>query len=517
MLRVAAILLCLTSLFFQSGWFVDRYIAPKWYASICCIVITGAMYCAYSLFKSKKRKTSKDYILPVFKIIVLFCTMQAVYGLIQYVGLLSSSNTHFRLTGSFDNPAGFAASMISSFPLFLFLHQEESGWEKYTVLICGSIVFITVCLSGSRAGIIAISLPFTLFIYKKVKLSFKAKVAAILFLFFTLFGLYLIKKDSAIGRILIWECAWNMFLNKPVLGYGYGGFEAHYMDYQALYFKDYPNSRYVLLADTVQQPFNEFVQLAVNYGITGIFFFFVCCGFVGYCLRRYENKYSEVAFWCLLSIASFSLFSYPLLYPFVWLMIIFSVFLIVKDALSPYKPSNLIEKSVWTIFFALFSCSCLMLSKRIYSEIKWKYASSLSFYSSEKEILSIYERLYRELKNDRYFLYNFSVKLYEMRKNDESLMVANECRKLWADYDLEMLIGHIYMEEKNYLEARKYYQHASFMCPNRFMPLYQQVLLLEKMGRKEEAKHTAMMIVNKPVKIQSYTIQKIKDEMKKYE
>lgn len=40
-------------------------------------------------------------------IIVSSCWVQAVYGILQYVGLFPSHAT-FRVTGSFDNPAGFA-------------------------------------------------------------------------------------------------------------------------------------------------------------------------------------------------------------------------------------------------------------------------------------------------------------------------------------------------------------------------------------------------------------------------
>lgn len=45
------------------------------------------------------------------------------------------------------------------------------------------------------------------------------------------------KKDSADGRLLIWRCAMPMLQQNWLTGYGTGGFEAHYMDYQADYLK----------------------------------------------------------------------------------------------------------------------------------------------------------------------------------------------------------------------------------------------------------------------------------------
>ena len=50
------------------------------------------------------------------------------------------------------------------------------------------------------------------------------------------------KKDSADGRLLVWICSMNMIKDNLLLGWGIGGFEAHYMDYQASYFERNPNS-----------------------------------------------------------------------------------------------------------------------------------------------------------------------------------------------------------------------------------------------------------------------------------
>ena len=40
--------------------------------------------------------------------------------------------------------------------------------------------------------------------------------------------LYHYKKDSADGRLLIWQCTWNMIKERPLYGYGYGGYSYGY-------------------------------------------------------------------------------------------------------------------------------------------------------------------------------------------------------------------------------------------------------------------------------------------------
>lgn len=52
------------------------------------------------------------------------------------------------------------------------------------------------------------------------------------------------------------------------------------------------------------------------------------------------------------------------------------------------------------------------------------------------------------------------------------------------------------------------------MCPSRFYPLYQQVLLLQNMGEVERAKELAAYVINKPEKIPSMRIRQMKDVLK---
>lgn len=40
-----------------------------------------------------------------------------------------------------------------------------------------------------------------------------------------LFALFLFRKESVWGRMLIWETSKNMISDRPLLGYGLGGFE----------------------------------------------------------------------------------------------------------------------------------------------------------------------------------------------------------------------------------------------------------------------------------------------------
>lgn len=105
------IVLCLGSIFVCSRQFTDSYIIPKWYFVLFMSLVVS-VYEATRILFSKKIRTA---ILIQGTIIVVSCFLQAMLGVVQFFGLFQAS-TAFKVTGSFDNPAGFAACLCAGFP-----------------------------------------------------------------------------------------------------------------------------------------------------------------------------------------------------------------------------------------------------------------------------------------------------------------------------------------------------------------------------------------------------------------
>ena len=55
------------------------------------------------------------------------------------------------------------------------------------------------------------------------------------------------------------------------------------------------------------------------------------------------------------------------------------------------------------------------------------------------------------------------------------------------------------------------------MCPIRFIPLYRLHYVYKKMRNEKEANRLARLIIEKPVKVDSDIVRKIKREMNLYE
>lgn len=123
--------------------------------------------------------------------------------------------------------------------------------------------------------------------------------------------------------------------------------------------------------------------------------------------------------------------------------------------------------------------------------------------------------LKHRFKDNPYFLYNYAAVLTEIKEYEKALEMALECRRYWADYDLELMIGDILKEMQEYEQAEESYTSASYMCPNRFWPLYQLYELYKHTGNTEKASELAKILLEKPAKVNSALIRKIRYMVKK--
>ncbi len=95
----------------------------------------------------------------------LLSITQAGYGIGQYLHWLPNWNSAFPACGSFDNPAGFAASLVVLFPFALQQIKRESYYWRAFGAMGATLMITAVALSESRAGITAQAVILGVWIY----------------------------------------------------------------------------------------------------------------------------------------------------------------------------------------------------------------------------------------------------------------------------------------------------------------------------------------------------------------
>lgn len=505
-------LLCMAAIFVYSHSFTDPYIVPKWLTVMWLVLILG-VYCFIRI--AYRKSVNIDLLALGISMSMLGC-IQAIYGLWQYFSW-SFSHSIVNVTGTFDNPAGFAACLCAGLPFVVFLIIHRNKYIRYAGWLAGGVMVLAVFLSHSRSGMVSVIAVCVMYLCGRfVHGRLWRYLLSVSMIGLLIIGSYWLKKDSADGRLLIWRCGLEMVKDAPWTGHGIGSFEAKYMDYQADYFKEYGSqNRYAMLADNVKQPFNEYLGVLINFGIVGLALLLGIMWALVYCYRQNPTQEKKIALYALLSIGVFSFFSYPFTYPFTWMVTFLAVFMLTVDYLKQIKIGTWGRNIMYTATMMCFFWGLFKLGERTQSERSWQEASVLALCRSYDEALPYYVSLKHQFKDNPYFLYNYAAVLTEIKEYEKALEVALECRKYWADYDLELMIGENYQEQKDFISAEKYYKNASMMCPSRFTPLYQLFKLYKQFGENIRAYETAEMIINKPVKINSMTIRMMKREIEK--
>jgi len=506
-------LLCFGTLFLMGSSFVNIQTTPKWFCFIFASSAILLFFVLFSLFSTKEIQF-KNFILPVCLIITGLSFTQAVYGIAQYFRLLPALGI-YRVTGSLDNPAGFATCLCAGFPFFFYFLFKKVILIRFLSIAAIIIVGLAVILSGSRAGMISLAAVCVLSFFNLFTINKTQKVVTGIFLVILLSSLYFIKRDSANGRLLIWRCSWEMIKEKPITGYGVGGFKANYMNFQAKYFEEHPDSKYAMLADNISRPFNEYVGVLVNYGLAGFLCLLLFLILLIRSFKRNKEKalLSYIAAWCLIAIAVFASFSYPLRYPFIWVAGLLCCLIILFQGND--KMFKLIKKSYIPsiIILLLAPIVCFKTYSRLKAEMKWCKVAHLSLAGETEQMLPEYQFLHAKLQNNELFLYNYAAELNYSKHYEESRSIANECERFLADYDLQMLMADNYQQLKDYTKAEQHYRKAAAMCPAKFSPLYGLAKMYNETGRKDNAIVIAQQIIHKPVKIASPTVVAIRREM----
>ena len=476
--------MCGIAIFSYSHQLTDPYILPKW----CFTIGAGCLW--LTVWIIAKLCTNRSCFNRTWAgcIIALLCVLEAVYGITKWEGWSSTG-----IKGSFDNPAGFAVCLCIGIPFSLYFNKIVKGKQgKIITLLSVLLMTIGVILSESRSGIISFFVMAIITGYKKLTCPPMIKRSIVsLSLIIILVGSYWVKKDSADGRLLIARNTLAMIAERPLMGWGTGGWDARYMHCQADYFTRHPDSPYAMLADDVGYPYNEFLYVAAEQGLVGLL---LVLGLLG-SLYRYRDgaRSGRLEKALLTAFVTFSLFSYPLsVFPL-------QMTLVALLGCMRSRPLRCFAAPRGTLrIMGVLAGVCLMgvgiVSYAIYNKVR-----------AGKEAGRLYP----------YFRYN--VKLMERyvpscadEPLDFRVALLEDVIDITPTCEWYLQLGDACWRKGDWIKAEECYRKAASMIPHRLTPKFKLFELYKGQGDIENACRMARIVVNASVKKEGTRVLRMK-------
>lgn len=480
---------------------------------------TGVSYFAlYAVFRVIKEMRLTNYA----ALAVLLCGIyQACLVLGQLLGYGTSNHYLFLVTGSFFNPGPCGIFLAGVFVLAVAM--MEKGYRKaginrmfvryVTACVAFGVSLVAMVPTMSRAGWIGAVVGVILLYRKEIVCWMKRSrgwvtgggIAGVMIVLALFYGL---KKDSANGRLFIWQNTIMAWTEAPFFGVGIDGFERAYAEVQHDYFEKEnaleQDSRYAGLAGVVESAFNEPLALFLLLGATG--------GGLAVTVLFFKMRRLTVYGCVAVALLVASLFSYPFYIPSVAILFIFAVAQLPDRRIGTRRYANVF---IFGVMGGVALCADLREygHREVYRE--WKDKSVCYAMEDYAGVAEEYGKLFPALKNEYKFLFEYGHALHKTGQYEESNIVLEQGVRHSADPMFWNVMGNNFLALKQYDRSRAAYLRAYYTCPNRIYPLYLLTKLEAARGDTAKLTYYGRILLDKRPKVPSLAVEEMKAEIRR--
>lgn len=474
------------------------------------------------IFKSKGDFISLDSVISW--VLVVLGGSESILGLRQLYGFATSGHSMYALTGSFFNPGPYSGYLAMILPVCLY--QWLVCGRRGGRVVAGGVMLLIFCVlpaGMSRSAWLAAGVS-CLCVYAwhmdwtdKFRLLWQQQrqrvvmvvVGGFCVLLLAGYLLFVLKPDSARGRLFMWKITCRAIAEKPLTGYGIHNFAAAYGNAQETYFAagDYePWEERV--AGSPEYAFNEYLQAAVELGIPLAVCLLVV---VVLCLYRGVRKGRYGICGAILSLMIFSFSSYPLQLP-VFIVTFGGLLVACLSGADRWQWLGLAVSVGIIGGFRLKNDLQVEQACREWMNARVLYNAG-AYQSAEKE----YGRLYPLLRDRASFLFEYGHGLHKQQQFSKSNRILKEALQRSCDPMILNVIGKNYQQMGDCLSAEDWFIRSTHRLPGRIYPYYLLAKLYAEPSFRQPDKFERMkwMVLTKEPKVHSTAIRQMREEIKK--
>lgn len=460
--------------------------------------------------------------------LIMMGGIESVWGVLQIYGFVFSNHSLYAMTGSFYNPGPYAGYLALVFPVCL--HEwfrlkaiNQRTWVEWIgyYFSLGMLLFLVCMLPASMSrsawlaavfsGVFVCWSHYSWINRWKRAWQINLKKTIVTFILFSAIvvaggvGICQLKADSARGRLFIWKMSSLAIMEKPVSAYGTGNFIYAYGQAQEAYFaKGNYTKNEERVAGSPEYAFNEYLRIAVEYGIPVLF---LVLAVIGICL--YKGVKLQCIGICggLVSLLVFSFSSYPMLYPG---FLVTFLFLLVACCL------NYSRRLIVLFAFVAGILGIWLVQCNTYGACQdWPQCKALYDIQEYGAAGEGYERLYPILKDRPRFLFEYGCCLHKLKKHDASIRILQEAERGSCDPMILNVIGKSHQALERYEEAEKWFIRSIHRLPGRIYPYYLLAKLYAEpdFRRLEKFREMGSIVLAKKPKVYSKAIEEMRNEI----
>lgn len=525
-------MVCVATPELSSGETVGQWV---WFGKVLSFtagcIITACLIQLHKRISLKKILCYHDFFIYLSWSLLFLGIVEAIWGMRQLYGFTTSGHSRYALTGSFFNPGPYAGYLAMVLPVCLHLYLRICGWkgmsvrykmEKGAAAITGILILCVLPSTMSRSAWVAaaISCAWVAYMHRDKRKwgilcrCYKRRyvlwgVGIFLVLSLAAAGMFLLKPDSALGRLFMWKMTCRAIAAHP-----WGcptGFAFAYGEAQSIYFE---SGNYAAweerVAGSPEYAFNEYLEFALTYGIAMcilVLFVVIGCLWIGVRLRRYGICGA------LISLLVFSFSSYPMHLP---AFIVTGICLLLACGIG-----DVIGKC-----FVL--CVCLVVWTGGYAEKwvqekdacqNWMYARILYRSEAYEAANKAYEKLYPSLMKKGTFLFEYGHSLHKSGRYDESFKCLDQARLYSNDPMILNIMGKNCQALHEYECAEFFFLSSVSRLPGRIYPYYLLAKLYSEPNYQNRYKFEDMRwnVLNRTPKVYSTAIEEMRKEVEEIE
>ena len=308
------------------------------------------------------------------------------------------------------------------------------------------------------------------------------------------FFLWHIKRDSAVGRLLLWKISAFAIADAPILGSG--NFAAAYGAAQEEYFanNDAPISE-KLAAGSPDYAFNEYLQIGVEYGLPILILILTALIII---IRKSLLNKSLGLSGALIAIMVFAFASYPLHLPVFVAVVILLIFGIIIN--NSHKAFAILIP-VAVILFSSFNLS--LLNQKSTNVSSWTRMQILYRNKCYGDVVNRYLTIYDAMSWNPRFVYEYGHSLYKSKQYEAAIPILETAARLSADPMPHNVLGECHQALQQYDAAESYYRRAANRIPSRLYPHYLLYFLYCDMGNDSLRRVEYENVMNMTIKTES--------------